>query len=127
MEFRGLATDEAQNNNALQTTWAQYTSDNLPPSGFDWNDDTVTNQIEVGTTVHFEISIQDALMNDNTRTGRASGRSAVPRRRFAHLDDLGLGAPEGSRSTPATRCGSPGSHGRPRTSWCTTRPSSTRS
>ena len=29
MEFRGLATDEAGNTNALQTTWAQYTADNI--------------------------------------------------------------------------------------------------
>ena len=68
MHFRALAVDEAGNSNALQTTWAEYTADNLDPVGFDWNDDSPTDQIEVGATVNFEISVQDALMNDNTRT-----------------------------------------------------------
>lgn len=68
MEFRALAVDEAGNSNALQTEVAPYTADDTEPTGFDWNDDSVTNQIEVGTTVNFEISVQDQLMTDETRT-----------------------------------------------------------
>lgn len=68
MEFRALTTDEAGNSNALQTEVAAYTADNTEPTGFDWNDDTVSNQIEVGTTVNFEIAVQDGPMADSTRT-----------------------------------------------------------
>jgi hypothetical protein len=68
MEFRALALDEAGNSNALQTEFAAYTADNVEPTGFDWNDDSVTNQIEVGSTVNFEVSVQDGLLGDQTRT-----------------------------------------------------------
>jgi Mg-chelatase subunit ChlD len=68
LEFRALASDEAGNSNALQTAFAEYTADDSKPGGFDWNDDSVTNQIEVGSTVHFEISGQDSLLDDGTRT-----------------------------------------------------------
>jgi hypothetical protein len=68
MEFRALATDEAGNTNALQTEFAAYTADNTDPTGFDWNDDSPTNQIEVGTVINFEVSVQDAPLNDDTRT-----------------------------------------------------------
>ncbi|MCC7142468.1 MAG: hypothetical protein IT349_10235 [Candidatus Eisenbacteria bacterium] len=64
MEFRGLATDEAGNTNALQTDWAAATVDASDPTLFDWNDDSPTNQVEVGSTTHFEISLQDLDYTD---------------------------------------------------------------
>lgn len=64
MQFRALMTDEAGNTNALQTTVMDLTTDGHLPTLFDWNDDSVTNQVEVGSTTNFEITTQDLDYTD---------------------------------------------------------------
>lgn len=64
MQFRALATDEAGNSNALQTTVMDLTTDGTDPTLFDWNDDSVTNQVEVGSTTNFELTTQDLEYTD---------------------------------------------------------------
>ncbi|MCB9464834.1 MAG: hypothetical protein H6682_14165 [Candidatus Eisenbacteria bacterium] len=61
MHFRALATDQAGNTNALAmlTNAQELTADGNGPSIYDWNDDSVTNQVEVGSTVNFEITLED--------------------------------------------------------------------
>lgn len=63
MHFRALATDRAGNNNALAllTNAQELTADADGPTIYDWNDDSVTNQVEVGSTVNFEITLEDDL------------------------------------------------------------------
>jgi len=61
MHFRALATDQAGNTNALQVldNEQELTVDVEGPTLYDWNDDSVTNQVEVGSTTHFEITVED--------------------------------------------------------------------
>ena len=58
--FRALATDGAGNTNALQLGWPVLTIDTDLPFLYDWNDTAANNQIEVGTSVDFSITVQDA-------------------------------------------------------------------
>ena len=61
MHFRALATDQAGNTNALAllTNAQELTADGDGPGIYDWNDDSVTNQVEAGSTVNFEITLED--------------------------------------------------------------------
>ena len=61
MHFRALATDLAGNTNALEplTNPQELTADGDGPTLFDWNDDSITNQVEVGSTTNFQITVQD--------------------------------------------------------------------
>ncbi len=61
MHFRALAVDQAGNSNALQglVNEQELTADPDGPTLYDWNDDSITNQVEVGSTTNFEITAQD--------------------------------------------------------------------